>query len=172
MPNQKNIEEVKYLTEKLESASAVYFTDYLGLDVENITKLRTEFFQSSVEFKVAKNTLLKLAASNLEIKGLDDYLVGSTAIAISFDEPTSPAKVLKSFTKDHDKPEVKAILFDGEVLKGIEYKKFANLPSKNELLAKFVIMLNSPMTILARTLSSPMGSFVNVLNSLKNEKSE
>ena len=63
-------------------------------------------------------------------------------------------------------------MFDGEVLEGIEYKKFANLPSKNELLAKFVIMLNSPMTILARTLSSPMGSFVNVLNSLKNEKSE
>ena len=70
MPNQKNIEEVKYLTEKLESASAVYFTDYLGLDVENITKLRSEFFQSSVEFKVTKNTLLKLAASNLKIKGL------------------------------------------------------------------------------------------------------
>ena len=85
MPNQKNIEEVKYLTEKLESASAVYFTDYLGLDGENITKLRSEFFQSSVEFKVTKNTLLKLAASNLKIKGLDEYLVGSTAIAISFD---------------------------------------------------------------------------------------
>ena len=63
-------------------------------------------------------------------------------------------------------------MFDGEVLEGVEYKKFANLPSKNELLAKFVIMLNSPMTILARTLSSSMGSFVNVLNSLKNEKSE
>jgi large subunit ribosomal protein L10 len=108
----------------------------------------------------------------MKIKGLDDYLVGSTAIAISFDEPTSPARVLKSFIKDHDKPDVKAILFDGEVLEGGEYKKLASLPSKDELLSTFVVMLNSPMTKLARTLSSPMGNFVNVLNSLKNEKSE
>ena len=172
MPSQKNIDEVKVLTDKLESASAVYFTDYLGLDVESITNLRSEFFHASVEFRVTKNTLLKLAADKMKIKGLDNYLVGSTAIAISFDEPTSPAKVLKSFTKEYDKPNVKAILFDGEVLEGSEYKKFANLPSKDELLSKFVIMLNSPMTILARTLSSPMGNLVNVLNSLKNEKSE
>ena len=88
MPSQKNIDEVKYLTDKLESASAVYFTDYLGLDVESITKLRAEFFNASVEFKVTKNTLLKLAADSVNIKGLDDYLVGSTAIAMSFDEPT------------------------------------------------------------------------------------
>ena len=93
-------------------------------------------------------------------------------LAISFEEPTSPAKVVKSYTKDHDKPEVKAILFDGEVLEGSEYKKFANLPSKDELLSKFVIMLNSQMTILARTISSPMENLVNVLNNLKNEKSE
>ena len=172
MPSQKNIDEVKYLTDKLESASAVYFTDYLGLDVESITKLRDEFFNASVEFKVTKNTLLKLAADSVNIKGLDDYLVGSTAIAMSFDEPTSPARVLKNFVKDHDKPEVKAILFDGEVLEGSEYKKFASLPSKDELLTKFVVMLNSPMTKLVRTLNSPMGDFVNVLNSLKNEKSE
>ena len=172
MPSQKNIDEVKYLTDKLENASAIYFTDYLGLDVDSITKLRSEFFHASIEFKVTKNTLLKLAAENMKIEGLDDYLVGSTAIAISFDEPTSPAKVLKSFMKEHDKPEVKAILFDGEVLEGSEYKKFASLPSKDELLTKLVIMLNSPMTNLVRTLSSPMGNFVNVLNSLKNEKSE
>ena len=172
MPSQKNIDEVKILTDKLETASAVYFTDYLGLDVESITNLRSEFFHASVEFRVTKNTLLKLAADKMKIEGLDNYLVGSTAIAISFDEPTSPAKVLKSFTKEYDKPNVKAILFDGEVLEGSEYEKFANLPSKDELLSKFVIMLNSPMTILARTLSSPMGNLVNVLNSLKNEKSE
>ena len=172
MPSQKNIDEVKVLTDKLETASAVYFTDYLGLDVESVTNLRSEFFHASVEFRVTKNTLLKLAAEKMNIEGLDNFLAGSTAIAISFDEPTSPAKVLKSFTKEHDKPNVKAILFDGEVLEGSEYKKFANLPSKDELLSKFVIMLNSPMTILARTLSSPIGNLVNVLNSLKNEKSE
>ena len=171
MPSKKNQDELAQLTEKLDRAKAVYFTDFLGLDVSSITELRSEFFKASIEFKVAKNTLLKLAAENINLEGLDDFLVGSTAIAISYDEPTAPAKVLKKFTEDHDKPEVKAILFDGEVLDGSEYLKFATLPTKDELLTKLVLMLNSPITILARTLSASMTNFVNGLNNLKNTKS-
>jgi len=171
MPSQKNLDEVTQLTENLDKATAVYFTDFLGLDVSSITALRSEFFKASIEFKVVKNTLLKLAVKNINIEGLDDFLVGSTAIAISYDEPTAPAKVLKKFTEDHDKPEVKAILFDGEVLEGSEYKKFANLPTKDELLTKLVMMLNSPITMLARTLNAPMTNLVSGLNNLKNEKS-
>ena len=171
MPSEKNQDELAQLTEKLDKAKAVYFTDFLGLDVSSITELRSEFFKASIEFKVAKNTLLKLAAENINLEGLDDFLVGSTAIAISYDEPTAPAKVLKKFTEDHDKPEVKAILFDGEVLKGSEYLKFASLPTKDVSLTKLVMMLNSPITILARTLSASMTNFVNGLNNLKNTKS-
>ena len=171
MPSEKNQDELAQLTEKLDRAKAVYFTDFLGLDVSSITELRSEFFKASIEFKVAKNTLLKLAAENINLEGLDDFLVGATAIAISYDEPTAPAKVLKKFTEDHDKPEVKAILFDGEVLDGSEYLKFATLPTKDELLTKLVLMLNSPITILARTLSASMTNFVNGLNNLKNTKS-
>ena len=171
MPSEKNQDELAQLTKKLDKAKAVYFTDFLGLDVSSITELRSEFFKASIEFKVAKNTLLKLAAENISLKGLDDFLVGSTAIAISYDEPTAPAKVLKKFTEDHDKPEVKAILFDGEVLDGSEYLKFATLPTKDELLTKLVLMLNNPITIFARTLSASMTNFVNGLNNLKNTKS-
>ena len=171
MPSEKNQDELAQLTEKLDKAKAVYFTDFLGLDVSSITELRSEFFKASIEFKVAKNTLLKLAAENINLEGLDDFLVGSTAIAISYDEPTAPAKVLKKFTEDHDKPEVKAILFDGEVLDGSEYLKFATLPTKDELLTNLVLMLNSPITILARTLSASMTNLVNCLNNLKNTKS-
>ena len=171
MPSEKNQDELAQLTEKLDKAKAVYFTDFLGLDVSSITELRSEFFKASIEFKVAKNTLLKLAAENINLEGLDDFLVGSTAIAISYDEPTAPAKVLKKFTEDHDKPDVKAILFDGELLDGSEYLKFATLPTKDELLTKLVLMLNNPITILARTLSASMTNFVNGLNNLKNTKS-
>ena len=171
MPSQKNQDEVIKLMEKLDKATAVYFTDFLGLDVSSITELRSEFFKASIEYKVVKNTLLRLAAKKINLEGIDDFLVGSTAIAISYDEPTAPAKVLKKFTENHDKPEVKAILFDGEVLKGSEYLKFASLPTKDVLLAKLVMMLNSPITILARTLSAPMTNLVNGLNNLKNDKS-
>ena len=171
MPIQKNQEEVIQLMEKLDKATAVYFTDFLGLNVSSITELRSEFFKASIEYKVAKNTLLRLAAKKINLEGIDDFLVGSTAIAISYDEPSAPAKVLKKFTEDHDKPEVKAILFDGEVLKGSEYLKFASLPMKDVSLTKLVMMLNSPITILARTLSAPMINLINGLNNLKNNKS-
>ncbi len=163
MPSSKNIEAVEQLTEKLGKASAIYFTDYLGLDVISITELRSQFFDASVDYEVAKNTLLKLAAKNSSIEGVDDVLEGPTAIALTYDDPTAPAKVLKNFTKDNDLPNVKGIIFEGE--------RIALLPSKDELLSKLLSMLTQPVTLVARTLSSPMTNLVNALNQLKDQKS-
>ena len=97
MPNTKNINQVEQLTDKLARAKAVYFTEYHGLNVEDITELRREFSKKDIEFKVAKNTLIKLAAKNNKLDGLSPYLIGSTAIAISYDDPTGPARILKQF---------------------------------------------------------------------------
>ena len=88
MPNTKNINQVDQLTDKLGKAKAIYFTEYHGLNVEDITELRREFSKNDIEFKVAKNTLIKLAAKNNKLDGLSPYLIGSTAIAISYDDPT------------------------------------------------------------------------------------
>ncbi len=171
MPNTKNINSVEELRGKIEKASAIYFTDYLGLDVARITELRKQFYDTSIEYKVVKNTLLKIAAAENNISGLDEILKGSTAIAISYDEPTTPAQVLKKFTKGHDLPKVKGILFDGEVLGGEEFLRIADLPSRDELLSMLVAMLQSPMTKFVRTISAPMSNMVGVLNSLKDKKS-
>lgn len=171
MPNTKNVTSVAELKDKIGKASAIYFTDYLGLDVASITELRKQFFDTSVEYKVAKNTLIKIAAEENDISGLDDFLKGPTAIAISYDEPTTPAQVLKKFTKDHDLPNVKGILFEGKILGGEEFKRIADLPSREELLSMLAAMLQSPMTNFVRTLSAPMSSMVGVLNSLKDQKS-
>ena len=170
MPNTKKIEQVKQLTEAFSKAKAVYFTEYHGLNVSDVTKLRSEFFKADVEYKVAKNTLIKLAAEENKITGLDEVLTGSTAIAISYGEPVLPAKVIKKFNKDNDLPTVKGILFDGEFLPGEEFKKLADLPNKEELLAKLVAMLNSPLQKLVSTLSSPLQNTVGVLNNLKEHK--
>lgn len=172
MPNSKNIEILAELKDKLSRAKAIYFTDYLGLDVSSITDLRSQFFNADVEFTVAKNTLLKIAAKENNIKGIDEFLTGPTAIAISYNEPSSPAKVIMAFSKKHDKPNVKGILFEGNVLSGDEFKRIANLPSKPELLSQLVSMLQSPLTKLVGTLSAPMMNTVNVLNNLKEQKSE
>jgi large subunit ribosomal protein L10 len=171
MPNKKNIQQVTELTEKLEKAKSIYFTDYIGLDVSSITELRSEFYKNSIEYYVAKNTLLKIAAENNKIEGLEEFLTGPTAIAISYDEPTSPAKIIKDFAKKFEKPAVKGILFDGEVLDGDKFKAIADMPSRDQLLSMFVGSLQSPLTKLAGTLNATMSNLVGVLNSLKEQKS-
>ena len=171
MPNKKNIQELKRLSESLSKAKAVYFTEFHGLNVGEITNLRSEFFKADVEFKVAKNTLVKLAAKENNIDVDDELLKGSTALAISYDEPVTPAKVIKEFRKDSDLPEVKGILFDGEFVPGSEYNRLADLPSKEELLAKLVSMLNNPLQKLVSTINAPIQNTLGALNNLKENKS-
>ena len=171
MPNKKNIEQLELLTEKFSKAKAVYFTDYLGLKVSEITELRSSFYDSGVEYLVAKNTILKLAAQKNKIQGLEGLLSGSTAIAISYDEPVSPAKVIKDFNKENDLPSVKGILFDGDLLPGSDLERLAKMPSKEEMLSQLISMLHSPVQKFVSTISSPMQNMLGVINNLKEKKS-
>ena len=171
MSSTKNIEQVTKLSKSFESAKAIYFTEYHGLNVEQVTKLRSMFFKENIIFKVAKNTLIKIALEDSKINDIDKLLSGSTAVAIAYDEPVAPAKVIKKFNESSDLPRVKGILFEGEYFEGNHYKKFADLPSKEELVAKFAMMLNSPMSKFASTINAPMNNVVGVLNSLKQTKS-
>jgi large subunit ribosomal protein L10 len=170
MPSIKNLETVKSLTEKLGKANAIYFTDYLGLDVVSITKLRKEFVSNDIEFTIAKNTLIKLAAKDAGMQGLDKFLNGPTAMALSYNDPTNPAKVIKNFLKDFDKPAVKGMILDGQVFEGEEFEKIASLPSKEQLLSKLVGMLNSPMSKLSSTLGSPVSGLLGALEQLNSKK--
>ena len=171
MPNKKNIEQLELLAEKFSRAKAVYFTDYLGLKVSEITELRSSFYDSGVEYLVAKNTILKLAAQKNKIQGLEGLLSGSTAIAISYDEPVSPAKVIKDFNKENDLPSVKGILFDGDVLPGSDLERLAKMPSKEEMLSQLILMLQSPVQKFVSTISSPMQNMLGVISNLKEKKS-
>ena len=170
MPNKKNISNVKELTDKLSRAKSIYFTDYLGLNVSDVTSLRKKFFESNVEYLVVKNTLLKIASDKNKISLGDELFSGSTAIAISYDEPVIAAKVIKGFLKDHDLPSIKGVLFEGSYLPASEFEKIANLPSKEESLTKIIITLKSPVQSIINLLNSPMVKLVNVLNGLKEAK--
>ena len=171
MPNAKNIKHVDELTEKLGKAKGIYLTDYIGLNVQDITDLRRNFYANDVEYLVTKNTLLKIAASNTELNGLDSFLSGSTAIAFSYEDPTAPARVIKKFTKENDLPKVKGIVIDGNIIDGSEFNRIANLPTKDESLAKLVALLQSPLMKLVWALKSPMSDMTNMLNNLKEKES-
>ena len=170
MPSVKNIDSVKELTDKLDRAKAVYFTDYLGLDVVSVTKLRKSFVEKDVEFTVAKNTLIKLAAKELGISGVDEFLKGPTAVAFSYNEPTDPAKVIKEFLKNFDKPSVKGMIFDGEIFTSDQFDRVANLPSKEQLLSQLIGMINSPMSKLNSTLCGSVSGLLGTLTQLESKK--
>ena len=170
MPNKKNISKVKDLTDKLSRAKSIYFTDYLGLSVSDVTSLRKKFYDSGVEYLVVKNTLLKIASDQNKINLGEELFSGSTAIAISYEEPVLAAKVIKDFLKNHDLPSIKGVLFEGSYLPASDFEKIANLPSKEESLTKIVVMLKSPVQNIVNLLNSPMVKLVNVLNGLKETK--
>ena len=148
MPNQNNIETVKNLEQKIKDSSAMYFTKYTGMNVAQATQFKKVFKENSVEYKVSKNTLTKIAAKNA---GFDESKInissGQIGIAYADSDPTAPAKVIKDFVKENeDCLDVVGLIFDGEFFEADKYKQFASLPSREELLTKFVIGLNSPMT--------------------------
>ena len=169
--NQK-IELVENLSNKFKNSSALYFTKYTGMNVAQATELRSKFKESDVEYIISKNTLTKIAIekSGLDQNSFSEYLNGQVGIAYANEDPTAPAKVIKDFSKSNDCLEVVGLFFDGEIYESSKYKELANLPSKDELLTKLVMNLNSPMTKVAMCFKSSMTNLVNVLNGLKDSK--
>ena len=173
MPNENKIKIVKNIEEKFKNSSGLYFTKYTGMNVTQATKLRKIFRENSVEYKISKNTLTKIAAINAgyDEEQISKFLDGQIGIAYSDSDPTAPAKVIKDFKKDNDEClDVVGLIFEGEFFEPEKYKQLASLPSKEELLTKFVVGLNSPMTKFSSALNSVMGKMVTVLESLKNSK--
>ena len=173
MPKTHKVEVVDQLTEKFDNSSGIYFTRYTGMDVGQATELRKQFRENGVTYLVSKNTLTKIAASNA---GFDDklnqFLQGQVGIAYSDIDPTSPARVINKFKKENkDIPEVLGLVFEGEIFSADKYKELADLPSRDELLARLVGGLNQPMSQLVGTLNGAMSKFIGVLTSLKEHKS-
>ena len=173
MPNAHKIKIVDQLTQKFDNSSGIYFTQYTGMDVVQVTELRKQFRESGVDYHVSKNTLTKIAATKAGYENkLNDFLNGQVGIAYVNEDPTSPARIIKNFKKNNKVTlEVLGLIFEGEIYSGDKYKELADLPSREELLSKFMGGLIQPINQLVGTLSGAMSKFVGVLNSLKEDKS-
>ena len=153
MPGKKALEkksaEVKELSEKINGAKGIVIVDYRGITVDAITSLRNDLRKENIEYKVAKNTLIKLAIKGTEYEGLSEYLEGPTAIAISKDDCTAPARVMAKTVED-----VEAFSFKGGWVEGSFYdakgiEEISTIPSKEVLIAKVLGGFNAPITSLA-----------------------
>ena len=164
---------VAAIAEQLENHNTVYLTDYIGLSVDEVTKLRRAFRDADVEYKVLKNTLLRRA---MEGKGgfdeLYDQLNGPTAVAFTND-PASPAKVIKKFLQGRDKelPKFKGAFVDGAVFGEGQLDMLANLKSKDELIADILGLLMAPITNVASALGAPGRKLAGVVKEIA-EKDE
>ena len=168
MANQQKIDIVNQAVDGFKNSQGIYFTRYTGMSVPQITELRKAFSNNSVNYKVIKNTLTKIAAKEAGYEGkFDELLENQVAIAFS-EDPVAPARVIKDFLKENeDSIEVLGVFFDGELYDAGKYKQLANLPSKEVLLSKFVSCLNSPMYGLASTLNGSMSKLVFALRAIQ-----
>ncbi len=145
-------------------------TDYKGLDVAAMNNLRRKLREAGIEYQVVKNTLLTRAAEDTEAALIKDYFKGPSAVAISYDDPVAPAKVLTQFAKENDRLEVKAGVLNGKMLDINAIKALASLPSRDVLLAQFLSALNAVPTSFVRAVAEIPRSLVNVLMAIKDQK--
>jgi len=158
------------LHDRFARSAIIVVTDYKGLDVESMNDLRRKLRESNIEYQVVKNTLLVRAAEDTEVALIKDYFKGPSAVAISYDDPVAPAKVLTQFAKDNGKLEIKVGVLNGKVLDAQAIKALAILPSREVMLAHFLSALNAVPTSFVRALAEIPRSLVNVLTAIKDQK--
>ena len=161
----KAIELKKAVVEEIvnkfsKSASAILF-DYRGLTVEEVTELRKQFREAGVDYKVYKNTLMKRAVDQVGVEGLDQLLEGPNAIAFSYDDPITPAKIGSEFAKTHKDLELRGGVVEGEFFDEARVKELAAIPSRDVLIGK-----------LLGSLKAPVSNFAYLLQALADKKSE
>lgn len=169
MPNQKNINTVKELKEKIAKSRSITFIDYQGLDVNSINEFRQQITDQNGETIIARNTLLKLALEEEGYKETSE-LKGPTAAVLSYEDPISPVKTIFDYAKKLDLPKVKFSFIEKVYTTEADTKVLSELPSKEELLAKVVGGLKSPLYGFVNVLGGTQRKFVTVLSRIAETK--
>ena len=144
---------VQAIAEDIKDAASVVLVDYRGLTVAEDTALRKQLREAGIVYKVCKNTRMKRAFEGTDFAALDEHLEGPSAIAISKDDATAPARILCKFAKDAKALELKAGVVEGTVYDVAGLTELSKVPSREELLSKLLGSLQSPITNLARVLN-------------------
>ena len=159
----------------LTDAKSVVIASYKGLNVATDTQMRRELREAGVQYKVVKNTMLRIAAKDLGIDGLESHLEGTTAIVFSTADAVAPAKVLVDFMRKNKLEDpgiltIKAGILDKKVLSDAEVKALAALPSREELIAKLLGSMNAPLSNTVGLLSAIIRNAVGVIDALREKR--
>jgi large subunit ribosomal protein L10 len=161
---------IREVAELFRRSKSVFVTDFSGLNVEKIMLLRKKCREAKVGYLVVKNTLARLSAEKAGWNQMGPYFKGPSAIAYSFDDPSSPARVIKEFNKTHDKPKIKVSMFEGVFYGPESMDVIASLPSRQELIAKVVGGFNNPIQGLVGTLSGLLRKLVGTIDAIRSQR--
>lgn len=168
LENKKEIvAEVSSIAADSVAAVVAY---YRGLTVAEMTDLRVKARQSGVYLRVVRNTLARRAVVGTEFECLNDSLTGPVVLAFSREEPSAAARLVRDFSKDHDKLEVKVLAIGGNLYEAAQLAAVAKLPTKDEAIAQLMSVMQAPITKFVRTLNEPTAKLVRTFAALRDQK--
>jgi large subunit ribosomal protein L10 len=165
-------ETVHAVHQRLVAAKMAIVTEYRGLSVAQMTRLRREIRDASGEYQVIKNTLVRRALDGTVYGDLEKLLQGPNGWVFAYQDPVILSKALVKFADDNDKLRIKGGVFEGRFMEPAQVKVLSQMPSKAELQAKLLAMINAPATQLARLIQEPGARIVRLLESIRKSKSQ
>jgi len=171
MPTEKKNEAIEQLKERLKSSPNLFFTDFRGLTVMELRTLRNALRKESAAYSVVKNTLFGIAIGSEKRAALKTVLDGPTGVAFVGKDPIGAAKALTQFAADSKKLQIKAAIVDGLVIDKKQVEALSKIPPRNELLARLVGSLRSPIQRLQNALTGNQRKLVYVLHAIHQQRS-
>ncbi|MGP4113253.1 50S ribosomal protein L10 [Streptomyces sp. 4N509B] len=171
MANPEKVAAVAEIREKFESSSAAVVTAYTGLTVAQLKELRRSL-GTNAQYRVAKNTLTKIAANEAGVTGLDEFFTGSTAVAFVTGDPVEAAKGLRDFAKSNPALVIKGGFLEGKPLTAGEIEKLADLESREVLLAKLAGGMKASLAKAAATFQAPLTKLVRTADALREKTAQ
>ena len=170
MLKELKIKSVKDIKEKFDKSKVVILTDYKGLTMSQMSKLRRKLRPIDAEYKVFKNTLISRAIKDRSYDGIDPLLTGATAILFGYEDQVAPTKILSEFIKENEKPGIKGGLLDGKVIDTKTITMLAKLPSREVLLGRVVGTMKAPITNFVLDCKGILNKFVYALSAIRDKK--
>jgi len=170
MARPEKVAQVDAVRAIFTEAQSVVLSDFTGLDVEKISKLRRRCREANVQFRVVKNTLARRGLEGTPAEGLSEQFEGPTALAYSNDADHTPAKVLAKFADEYQIPKFKSGFIEGKVVDLNTVIALSELPSREELVAKLLGGIQAPASGLVSCLQGPLRNLVSVLGQIKDQK--
>lgn len=163
-------EAIASFKECIGKSKAAFFTEYRGLNVASVTGLRNDLRKNSTEYKVVKNTLMRIASKGSSFEKVCENLKGPTAVAFVYNDPVEPAKALLKFLKDAPSFKINFGLLEGEKISFDQIKELSELPSRDMLLRKLLGSMNAPAYGFVNVLAGVPRNLLNVLEAIKKQK--